>query len=107
MPSRLTSTGSVAAVVPCVGGEVFTVEPSARSGIGYSRCDNQRASLKEVLLFVALVVGTSVSLIALSSGAKNIVPAAQRHLVVPIAEAGTGRVSYYPIAAYRRAHIAE
>jgi hypothetical protein len=106
MPSRLASTGSVAAVIPSVGGEVFKVEPSARSGIGYSRCENRRASLKEALLFVALVVGTSVSLIALSSGAKNIVPAAQRHLV-PIAEAGTGRVSYYHIATYYRAHIAE
>jgi hypothetical protein len=107
VPSRLTSTGSVAAVIPCIGGGMFTVEPSARSSIGYSRCKNPRASLKEGLLFVALVVGSSVSLIALSSGAKNIVPASQRHLVVPIAAAETGRVGYYPIATYHRAYVAE
>ena len=107
MPSRLTSTGSVAAVIPCVGGVVLKVETSARSGIGYSTSENQRALLKEALFSVALVVGTAASLVGLSSGAKNIVPTAQRHLVVPIAEAGTSRVSYNHIATYHRAHIAE
>ena len=107
MPSRLTSTGSVAAVIPCVGGVVLTAEPSARSGIGYSRSENQRALLKEALFSVALVVGTAASLVPLSSGAKNIVPAAQRHLIAPIAKAATGRVSYNRIATYDSAHIAE
>ena len=67
MPSRLASTGSVAAVIPCVGGVVLTVEPSACSGIGYRRSDTQGAFLKAALLFVALVVGTAASFVALSS----------------------------------------
>ena len=91
MPSRPTPTGSVAAVIPCVGGVVLTAEPSARSGIGYSRYKNQRALLREALLSVALIVGTVASLVALSSVAKNFVP---------------DRVSYH-IATYDSAHIAE
>lgn len=65
MPSRLASTGSIAAVIPCVGGVVLTVEPSV-SGIGYRRSEFQ-AFLKAALSFVALVVGTAASFVALSS----------------------------------------
>ena len=66
MPSRLASTGSVAAVIPCVGGVVLTVEPSACSGIGY-RGSEPQALLKAALSFVALVVGTAASFVTLSS----------------------------------------
>ena len=106
MPSRLTSTGSVAAVIPCVGGVVLTAEPSARSGIGYGRYETQRALLKEALLSVALVVGTAASLVVLSSVVKNFVPAAQTFSSSEFADAGTDQVSYR-IATYDGAHIAE
>jgi hypothetical protein len=106
MPSRITSTDSVAAVVPCVGGVVLTAEPSARSGIGYTRHETQRTSLKEVLFSVALIVGTTASLVALSSVAKNFVPATQTFRSSEFAEVGTDRVSYH-IATYDGAYIAE
>jgi hypothetical protein len=66
MPSRLGSTGSVAAVIPCIGGVVLTVEPGACTGIGYRRSEPQEAFLKAALSFVALVFGTVASLVALS-----------------------------------------
>jgi hypothetical protein len=106
MPSRLTSTGSVTAVIPCVGGVVLTAEPSARSGIGDSRHETQRALLKEALLSVALVIGTAVSLVVLSSVAKNFVPATQTFSSSEFADARTDRVSYH-IATYDGGHIAE
>ena len=102
----MSSYPSVAAVIPCVGGVVLTAEPSARSSIGYTRDETQQTLLKEVLFSVALIVGTTASLVALSSVAKNFVPATQTFRSSEFAEAGTDRVSYR-IATYDGVYIAE